>query len=70
MVREDVRSIGEAIGVQFSGNNNIFRVLARMGKGMRKVSVEGEGGSGGKIEHVSNSNSKVLTHINTSVCRR
>lgn len=48
-----MRSIGEAIGVQFSENNNIFRVLARTGKGMRKVSVEGEGGSRGNIEHVS-----------------
>jgi len=39
VVREDVRSIGESIGVQFGGSHNMFDVLARKGRGNRKVSV-------------------------------
>ena len=45
VVREDVRNIGETIGVQFNGSNNMFGVLAKRGRGKKKDVVEREGGS-------------------------
>ena len=50
VVREDVRSIGEAIGVLQSGSHNRFAVLARKGNVNNKGMVEGEGGSMGSGE--------------------
>jgi len=47
VVREDVRNIGETIGVQFNGCHNMFSVLAKRGKEKKKDAVEGEGGSKG-----------------------
>jgi len=46
VVREDLRSLGETIGVRLNGSNNMFGVLARKGKGKKKESagVDGDGG--------------------------
>lgn len=49
VVREDVRSLGEAIGVRLSGCNNRFGVLARKGKGNKAVHAGAEGEAGGEV---------------------
>ncbi|MCI63441.1 endonuclease/exonuclease/phosphatase family protein, partial [Trifolium medium] len=55
VVREDVRELGQTIGVNFNGASvNMFDVLSRGGRGSKKlnVPVEGEGleatGEGGE----------------------
>jgi len=47
LVREDVRNIGESIGVQFNGSHNMFGVLAKRGQEKKRVVVKVEGGSRG-----------------------
>ena len=49
---QDVRNIGDTIGVKFGECNNMFEVLARKGKGKKKGTIDGEGGSGGSVEGV------------------
>jgi len=52
VVMEDVKGIGEAIGVQFYGNNNnMFGVLSRKGRGRKEGRCEGkDGGEGATVE--------------------
>jgi hypothetical protein len=52
VVREDVRNIGDIIGVPLSETQNMFGVLARKEKGKKKSVVEGIGGSVGSVEGV------------------
>ena len=52
VVMQDVRNIGDTIGVKFGECNNMFEVLARKGKGKKKGTIDGEGGSGGSVEGV------------------
>lgn len=47
VMREDVRNIGETIGVKLNGSHNMFSVLVKRGKGKKRDVVEGEGGSRG-----------------------
>ena len=47
VVREDVRSIGDTIGVKLGGCNNMFGVLARKAKGKKNGTANsGEGTEG------------------------
>jgi hypothetical protein len=50
VVREDVRTLGETIGVTLGGCNNRFGVLAGKEKGKKKVSVVVDGDVGGVVE--------------------
>ncbi|XP_039690367.1 uncharacterized protein [Medicago truncatula] len=52
VVAEDVKTLGESIGVNLSGYNNRFGVLARKGMGKKKKLAFGDGGSGGAVEGV------------------
>ncbi|MCI71824.1 hypothetical protein A2U01_0093087, partial [Trifolium medium] len=45
---EDVRGMGRAIGVKFIGDDNMFQVLSKEGKGKLKSKIAGEGEGGGK----------------------
>ncbi|MCI80589.1 hypothetical protein A2U01_0101860, partial [Trifolium medium] len=45
VVMEDVRDVGQAIGVKLQGNNeNMFSVLARPGKEKKTASGKAQGG--------------------------
>ena len=53
VVREDVRLVGDTIGVQLGGCKNMFGVLAKKGKGKKKGSADGEEVVGGRLRVLS-----------------
>jgi len=50
VAKEDVRSLGASIVVQFIGSHNVFGVLARRGKSKKIDVFEGEEGLGGSCK--------------------